>query len=50
MAIFLFASCCFGKNPLKENLSEGKPERITAFMSAEAPGRTVKERLSLMQR
>ena len=47
-AICLFASYCLGKKPLKVNLSEGKPERITAFISAEGPGSTVKERFSLI--
>ena len=48
IAIFLFASCCFGKNPLKENLSDGKPERINALITADGPGRTVKEMPSLI--
>ena len=48
IAIFLFASLFFGKNPLKENLSVGKPERMAAFITAEGPGSTVKEISSLI--
>ena len=42
MAIFLFASYCLGKNPLNRNLSDGKPERIIAFITDEVPETTVK--------
>ena len=48
IAMFLFASDFFGKNPLNENLSAGKPERITALITADGPGRTVKAIFSLM--
>ena len=40
-AISFFATFCFGKNPLKKNLSTGKPDNSNELITEEGPGITV---------